>query len=102
MKTKQLYKNRLHGYKAGYFTIDQICVLYSVVQRMLSRNKLYACFVDFQKAYDTVDRKHLWEVLLKQGVSTKMLQCVKGLYADVKSCVVSERVTPSSLTSRMA
>ena len=75
------------GYKAGYSTIDQIFVLYSVVQRMLSRNKLYACFVDFQKAYDTVDRKHLWEVLLKQGVSTKMLQCLKGLYEDVKSCV---------------
>lgn len=73
------------GYREGYSTIAQIFVLYSLVQCMLCRNKLYACFVDFQKAYDTVDRNQLWRVLLKQRVSTKMMMCLKGLYAEVKS-----------------
>ena len=59
------------GYRAGYFTTDQTFVLNSLVQRMLSRNKLYACFVDFQKAYDTVDRNQVYgciQLPLKQKV----------------------------------
>ena len=75
------------GYRAGYSTIDQNFVLYSLVQRMLCRNKLYVCFVDFQKAYDTADRNQFWRVLLKQRVSTKMVMCLKRLYTEVKSCV---------------
>lgn len=37
------------GYRAAYSTIDHLFDLYSLVQRMLRRNKLFACVVDFKK-----------------------------------------------------
>ena len=67
---------------------------------MLCRDKLYAYFVDFQKAYDTIDRNQLWQVLLKHRVSTKMVNCLKGLYAEVQSCtrVSNDEFTDFSTT----
>ena len=97
---KWAYRNNIiveeqAGYRAGYSTIDQFFVLYGVIQRVLARKKMYVCFVDFQKAYDTVDRKQLWKVLTNQKVSSKMVSCLMSMYAEVKSCV---RVSNSEYT----
>ncbi len=36
--------------------------------------KLYAAFMDFEKAYDRVDREALWSVLIICGVGGQLLQ----------------------------
>ena len=49
------------GFPHGYSTTDNIFVLFSTVQRyMLKRSgKVYICFVDFRKAFDTIHRNAL-------------------------------------------
>ena len=43
--------------------------------------------MDYQKAFDTVDRKHLWSKLVTTGVTGKILTVIQNLYYQAKSCV---------------
>ena len=49
------------GFRAGYSTVDHIVSLYTMVQKyLLKHTKLYVAFVDFKKAFDSVNRNALW------------------------------------------
>ena len=53
------------GFRKDYSTVDHIFTLHAMVSKHLKKNKrLYAAFVDFRKAFDTVKRNVLWNVLL--------------------------------------
>ena len=56
----------------------------------LKNTKLYVAFIDFKKAYDTVNRAILWMVLYRSGVRGNMLRMIKGIYATVGACVMSK------------
>lgn len=58
-------------------------------QAICKKQKLFTCFVDFKKAYDSVPRDLLWEKLQRRGVTGWVLQAVKALYANVPMCVKS-------------
>ena len=78
------------GFRRSYSTIDHIFTLHSLVSNCLygrKRSKVYVCFVDFKKAFDTVKREKLWEVLHRQGVSGKMLRMIKAVYNKVIAVV---------------
>ena len=51
------------------------------------KEKLYACFVDFKKAFDTVPRQQLWEHLYKVGVRGTFLAALISMYRNVLACV---------------
>ena len=40
--------------------------------------KLYVAFVEYKKAFDTVDRDELWETLEKLKTSSKIINIIKG------------------------
>ena len=48
----------------------------------ISRRPLYACFVDLQKAYDTVQHHLLWDKLESIGVGPRMLAAIRSLYSS--------------------
>ena len=41
-------------------------------------------FMDYKKAFDTVDCEALWHVLQKLQTSSKMIMVLKALYNSVK------------------
>ena len=57
---------------------------------MLQRKHLtlYACFIDFSKAYDSVPRHLLWYVMRSIGVREHFVKAVYSMYISVK-CQVS-------------
>eukprot|EP00745_Piridium_sociabile_P004303 TRINITY_DN1254_c0_g1_i4.p1 TRINITY_DN1254_c0_g1~~TRINITY_DN1254_c0_g1_i4.p1 ORF type:complete len:981 (+),score=112.61 TRINITY_DN1254_c0_g1_i4:2532-5474(+) len=76
------------GFRSGYSTIDHIFTLYSLVQKYLLRNtKLYVAFVDFRKAFDSVNRNLLWDILRKEGVNGKAYMALRSIYESVLACV---------------
>ena len=50
-------------------------------------NRLYACFIDYSTAFDTVWRAGLWLKLIRSGVTGKVLRVVVNMYQHIKSCV---------------
>jgi len=72
------------GFRQHHSTADQALVLRTLVEcSRENRKPLYTCFVDFQKAYDTVPRERMWCKLQRLGVNGRMLSAVKALYAQV-------------------
>jgi hypothetical protein len=64
--------------------VDCVFLLKGIIDKVLGeRGKLYAAFVDYEKAFDTVVRDALWEKLLTQGVSCKLVKMLKSLYSKV-------------------
>ena len=52
---------------------------------MLARGRqLYTVFVDYEKAYDYLDRGAIWAKLLKGGVSSKCIRVFHSLYSNMK------------------
>ncbi|WP_419619511.1 hypothetical protein, partial [Thiolapillus sp.] len=54
--------------------------------------KLYVAFVDFKKAFDSVNRNALWSVLRKSGVKGKLYKALRGIYDSVVFYLVSHAI----------
>jgi len=85
------------GFRRGFRTSDHVFTLKTVINKSRSENnKLYLCFVDFRKAYDTVWRKGFFYKLLKQGVGNKFVKVIMSMYKTPKLSVsVPENITHS-------
>lgn len=72
------------GFTDGYRTRDHVFVLKHMIDRCRTagsaHKRLYTCFVDFEKAYNLVQRRLLLECLRDLGVSGKMLGAVASMY----------------------
>ena len=80
------------GYRKSYSTSDNLFCLQTIVTKYL-RNKggrLYAVFVDFEKAFDRVDRNALWTKLKSLHVSSKMNKMLRSIYSSVRACVKTQ------------
>ena len=77
------------GFRKGYRTTNHIFTLQAIITHFVhaDNKKLYACFVDFKKAFDKVSHALLWHKLMRFGLGGKFLALVRAMYAQVKSCV---------------
>jgi hypothetical protein len=48
---------------------------------------LHAAFVDFRKAFDSVNRATLWRLLQARGVSPKLVVLIEDLYSGCEACI---------------
>ena len=77
------------GIRPNLNTEHQLFALRHLLEECHRRkNPMYACFIDFSKAYDCMPRALLWQVMQHIGVSTKILRAVQSMYAQV-SCMVN-------------
>ncbi len=59
--------------------MDQIFAVKILVEKHLEKDrKLFASFVDLEKAYDGVDRKGLWDTLRMYGVGRQLLEGIRS------------------------
>ena len=81
------YPNQI-GFSEGYRTSDHVFVLNTLLGSYFSRKaKVYACFVDFSKAYDSVWRDGLYYKLLGMNISCKFITLLRSMYANLKASV---------------
>ena len=72
--------------RANRKTTDAIFIINTITQ-IFRKKPLYACFVDFSKAFNKVHHALLWEKLASIGISSKMLSILQNMYAQATSRV---------------
>jgi hypothetical protein len=65
-------------------TIDHIFTLQAIIEEERHRSsKVYSCFVDFRKAFDSVSREAPFQRLRDIGISTTLLTTIMHLYESI-------------------
>jgi hypothetical protein len=76
------------GFQKQKSITDCMFILQSVISKTLNAGqKLYTIFIDYEKAFDKIDRSYLMHKLLAENVSCKMVKAIKAMYTVVRSCV---------------
>jgi hypothetical protein len=65
------------GFRKDFHTTDNLYILRTFIEQSAhKRKKVYCYFMDFHKAFDTVPRDLLWQVLAKMGIVGRFMQCL--------------------------
>ena len=75
------YPNQL-GFRSGAQCSDHILTLSTIIEKYvrLGKRRLFACFVDYRKAFDTVCRDALLFKLKQIGIAGIIFQCLNYMY----------------------
>ena len=84
------------GFRRTYRTSDHVFILNTILNSYFQKGKrVYVCFVDFSKAYDSVWRDGLLYKLILNGLSFKFVSLISYMYDDLQMTVkLSNGITP--------
>ena len=77
-----------YGFVRGKGTTNAIFLLRMMSERAVEMQRdVFLCFIDYQKAFDTVRHEELLRMLERLGVDEKDLRLIKNLYYQQKAAV---------------
>jgi hypothetical protein len=81
------------GFRKDTRTSDHMFILRTLIDKYVKHGNrpIYACFVDFRKAFDSVWRQALLYKLLKSGVRGKMFSIIQDMYMHDSVCIKSDQ-----------
>lgn len=83
--TKGIISVNQIGFIKGCRTADHIYLLKTLITKYTkNRGRLYAAFIDFKKAYDTVNRDTLLRNLKEYGINGRIWENIKSIYHSVQ------------------
>ena len=87
-EVKGLLPEEQCGFRSNRSTTDMMFLVRRLQEiRGKAAVSLFMCFIDLQKAYDTVDRALLWQVLTRIGVPPQMLAVIQQFHDGMRACV---------------
>ena len=89
IEENQILNKEQIGFTAKNRCPDHIFTLRSVVNKYVEdqKGKVYACFIDFRKAFDTVWHDGLFHKLQEIGISGHFLETLRNIYKNTKCAV---------------
>ena len=70
------------GFRKGRGTRDQIANTRWIIEKAKELQKnIYFCFIDYTKAFDSVDHNKLWKILKEMGIPDHLTCLLRNLYA---------------------
>ena len=72
------------GFRRDFSTLDHLLTLRAIIEEGRAHGRrMYCCFVDFRKAFDTVPRARLMRRLQELRVPTEIIWGIMALYGSV-------------------
>jgi hypothetical protein len=91
---KYLYENNILcpnqiGFRKNARTSDHMFIIRTLIDKYVKHGNspIYACFVDFRKAFDSVWRQALLFKLLKSNIRGKMFNIIQEIYRQDRVCL---------------
>ena len=85
-----LVRKNQNGFRKGRGTLSQILCIRRILEEMRKLDKeVVLCFVDFKKAFDSINREKMFDILKLYGIPNKIVSAIRALYTSTKAKVVS-------------
>ena len=76
------------GFRKDRGTRDQIANIWWIIEKAREVQKnIYFCFINYAKAFDSVDHNKLWKILKKMGIPDHLICLLRNLYAGQETTV---------------
>ena len=76
------------GFRKGRGARDQITNIHWIIKKAREFQKnVYFCFIDYAKAFDSMDHKKLWKILREMGIPDHLSCLLRNLYAGQETTV---------------
>ena len=77
------------GFRGNRSTVDMIFCLRQLQEKCIEQARpLYMVFVDFSKAFDTVGRTGLWQLLKKYGCPEMFTTMIEALHTGMMATII--------------
>ena len=87
-EVKGLFPGEQCGFRPDRSTTDRmfvVCRLQKIGWK--AGVSLFMCFIDLQKAHDTVDRNLLWQIFTRIGVPPQTIAVIRHFHDGMRACV---------------
>ena len=76
------------GFRKGRGTRDQIANIHCIIKKARAlQTNIYFCFIDYTKAFDSMDHNKLWKILQEMGIPDHLTCLLRNLYAGQEATV---------------
>ena len=87
-------RNEQAGFRENRSTIDQMFTLRNILEQVNEWNAtLYIHFIDFEKAFDSIHRERLGNIMSINGMPEELISLTKAMYNNFKCAVLEEGET---------
>ena len=85
-----LLRPNQNGFRKGRGTVSQILTIRRIIEGVKAKNlKAVLTFIDFKKAFDSVDRQKLMDILRAYGIPEKIVKAIEVMYTNTRAKVLS-------------
>ena len=79
------------AYQPGRGAIEQILALEQIIEKSIEFNKpVYICFIDFNKAFDSVKLPCLWKLLESTRINKRYISLLQHTYGNSKAYIKTD------------
>ena len=87
------------GFRLSRSATEQITTLRIIVEQPLEwRTPLCINFIDYEKAFDSLDRNVLWVLMANYGIPSKIISLVKNMYEGTSCRILHEESLTESFS----
>jgi len=87
-KVDRILRQEQAGFRGGRSCSEQIFTLRNIIEQSIEfQSPLLINYIDFKKAFDSIHRETLWNIVRSYGVPEKYINIFKSLYRKSSCCV---------------